>query len=469
MRLTYRRRRSSSTMRSTRPAARRPALPTVEGLERRDLLSTVVGLETPAQVGPMATGGTPSSIASGKLSQPDATGQGSSEHYTYETLKAQLQAWEDHYGPAAADLVQLERIGDAVMNYNAKNDPGYDPNDPRDAESRRGLWVLKISDRAHLDEGLKEPDLKYIANMHGNEPLGMEMSMRFIEALLQGYGTDRRITSLVDDNEIYVLPMMNPDGFAHGWRGNANNYNLNRSFPELAPLDPYASTKPAFADLLAALPRDNRGNVAVPEVEAVMRWSARHQFVLAANFHTGALVVNYPYDNDGDGTTGSGEYVESPDDALYRRLATIYASNSPYMSASSPFVTDGVRGITNGAEWFEIDGGMQDFDYRYFGTKHVTVELYDGYDYGTNRVPIDLDEHWAYNREPMLAYLDQGIRLIEGQSGPASSPVVAGLSADPAALVPLAASDPVWLGQVEGVAADLLASWEPGRKRRRVV
>jgi hypothetical protein len=64
---------------------------------------------------------------------------------------------------------------------------------------------------------------------------------------------------------------------------------------------------------------------------------------------------------------------------------------------------------------------MQDFDYRYFGTKHVTVELYPGYDYGAKNKPIDLAEQWANNRQSMLHYLEDGITLLQNYSGPSAA------------------------------------------------
>lgn len=384
-----------------------------EALERRELLSAVVGASTPdtldaglGQAAVLSDGGKAGGNA------PGGGGGTTAAQYTYESLKAKLEAWEDIYGAKGPNgtlgpnLCDLVRIGGGAQNYNpAKADPStYNPNDPRDVESTRGLWAIKISDNASSDEGLAEPDLKYIATMHGNEPLGMEMSMRFAEELLTKYSTDDSIKSFVDNNEIWVLPLMNPDGFANNQRTNYNGYDLNRSFPELVPLDPYATSKPALAALEANLPKDRKGNCLVPEVKAVMDWSAKHQFVLAANFHTGALLVNYPFDNDG--TTTTAHYALSPDDGIYRQLANTYAS--AYNDKSPIDMT-----TTNGAAWFVITGGMQDFDYRYFGTKHVTIELYSGYGYGTKKNPIDLNEQWGYNRGAMLAYLQVGVVLVD--------------------------------------------------------
>jgi hypothetical protein len=231
------------------------------------------------------------------------------------------------------------------------------------------------------------------------------------------------------------LPLMNPDGFVNDTRTNNNGQDLNRSFPELGgtanPVNPYDTVKPSLQTLEAALPKDKKGNCAVPEVKAMMDWSdpgqnAGRHFVLAANFHTGNVVVNYPFDYDGSLTP---HYAKAPgnDDALYQTLSKIYASNDPYIMANSPY-TDG---IVNGSYWKPITGGMQDFDYRYFGTKHVTIELYAGYDYGTKKAPLDVSQQWIYNKPAMLAYVEQGIPLVvPGWTYTASTP----LAAQPAAV-----------------------------------
>ena len=45
-----------------------------------------------------------------------------------------------------------------------------------------------------------EPEFKYVSTMHGNEPVGTEMCLYFVDLLLTDYGSDPRITSLVDEN-----------------------------------------------------------------------------------------------------------------------------------------------------------------------------------------------------------------------------------------------------------------------------
>jgi hypothetical protein len=177
---------------------------------------------------------------------------------------------------------------------------------------------------------------------------------------------------------------MNPDGYEAGSRFNAGYRDLNRDFPVWP--DGFDGTVFDGGDLNAA------GRE--PETRHVMTWSARESFTLAANLHTGALVVNYPYDDDGKGSVDS----PSPDDALFEYISRFYSMNNPTMWSQSPFPD----GIVNGAEWYYLPGGMQDWNYRYLGCNAVTLELSE------TKAPAaaSLPGHWEDNREAMLAYAE---------------------------------------------------------------
>lgn len=63
-----------------------------------------------------------------------------------------------------------------------------------------------------------EPEMKYIANMHGNEPIGRELLIHFAEFLcIQYYKKDFRIQRLVNETRLHILFSMNPDGFQEAY------------------------------------------------------------------------------------------------------------------------------------------------------------------------------------------------------------------------------------------------------------
>ena len=241
-----------------------------------------------------------------------------------------------------------------------------------------------------------KPEFKYISTMHGDEQVGTENCLYFIDHLLTNYGTDARVTQLVDSTVIWILPLMNPDGRELGTRYNAHGLDLNRSFPAYG------------ADFTGTIYDDVTVNTSgrEPEVARVMEWTAKHHFVLAANFHTGSLVVNYPYDDDG---LPSGVNSPSPDDTLFKNIALRYATpNLPmYNNNTAPYT----HGTVNGALWYVAVGGMQDWNYRYVGDNEMTIEL----SYTKTPSESQLPTLWTNNKESMLSYLEAvhiGVRGI---------------------------------------------------------
>lgn len=89
----------------------------------------------------------------------------------------------------------------------------------------RELIVLEISENVH-ERKLGEPMVKYVANMHGDEPVGRELMIYLAKYLLYNYGTDPRVTRLVNNTDIFIMPSMNPDGFEKSKVGGDPRSNL---------------------------------------------------------------------------------------------------------------------------------------------------------------------------------------------------------------------------------------------------
>ncbi|MCP4631567.1 MAG: T9SS type A sorting domain-containing protein [candidate division Zixibacteria bacterium] len=257
-----------------------------------------------------------------------------------------------------------------------------------DSEEGRKLIALKISDNVGSEEA--EPEVFYTSSMHGDETTGYPMMISLIEYLLTNYGSDPQATNLVNNLEIYINPLANPDGtYAGGnntvWgatRGNANGVDINRNFP-----DPEDGDHPD-------------GNAWQPETVAMMAFAEAHSFVISANFHGGAEVVNYPWD------TWSRRHA---DDDWWIDVSRDYA-DSAQANSPSGYMTDLDNGITNGYDWYTISGGRQDYMNFWHGCREVTIELSSTY-----TMPEDLlDDYWNYNRAALLCYIENALYGIRG-------------------------------------------------------
>ncbi|XP_072341182.1 carboxypeptidase M-like isoform X2 [Scyliorhinus torazame] len=208
------------------------------------------------------------------------------------------------------------------------------------------LWVLAIGKYPKVHT-VGIPDVKYIANIHGDEVVGREMLLQLIEHLVKMYKHDATITRLINNARIHIMPSMNPDGFEitqHEERSctysigryNKERVDLNRNFPD------------AF---------ENSTSATQPETKAVMNWILSETFVLSISLHGGAVVASYPYDNKQTDKQPAG-YSKCPDDDVFVYLAKNYSYNHLSMFSGeecerTPYFQDG---ITNGAEWYHFSG-----------------------------------------------------------------------------------------------------------------
>ncbi|MDP8233128.1 MAG: M14 family zinc carboxypeptidase [Candidatus Zophobacter franzmannii] len=252
----------------------------------------------------------------------------------------------------------------------------------------RAIYMLKISDNVASSEA--EPEVYYTGTMHGDETLCYVALLRLAYEICEGYGTDTELTDMVNNMEIYINPLSNPDGTFYGGensidssrRYNYNNVDLNRNF-----IDPDSNT-------------NGDGNATAIENTHQMNFASSHNFVLSANFHSGAEVVNYPWD------TWSTRHI---DDTWYQYVSRNYATSVQNLGPTDYF-DDQTNGITNGYDWYTTDGCRQDWMNYFQYCREVTIELSN-----TKILPdTDLDAYYGYNRQSLLNFLKEANYGIQG-------------------------------------------------------
>jgi hypothetical protein len=195
----------------------------------------------------------------------------------------------------------------------------------------RALWAVKISDNPGVDES--EPEVLFDGMHHAREPMSLEVQLHYMTWLCENYGTDPEATFLVDNREIWFIPIVNPDGYVYNettypqgggmWRKNRRDnegsscygvdpnrnydYEWGTSGISFNPCgDTYCGPN-AFSE---------------PEIQAYRDFVLDHEFVTNITFHSVAGMVLLPWGYD---------YTEqTPDDALFRVMADEMAKYNGY-------------------------------------------------------------------------------------------------------------------------------------------
>jgi len=253
----------------------------------------------------------------------------------------------------------------------------------------RDILALRITD--NINEKEAEPEFLYSSSIHGDETTGYVLMLRLIDYLLNGYGNNPRLTNMVDEIDIYICPLANPDGSYHGGnnsiygaqRGNSLGVDMNRNYP-----DPEDGPHPD-------------GNPWQTETKHFMNFAEEHNFVMGANIHGGMEVLNYPWDTWPD---------LAADDDWWIYVCREYA-DTVHVNAVSGYMTAYNNGITNGYQWYSIAGGRQDYMNYFHQTREFTLEISDVKLLPASQLPT----LWDYNYRSFLNYLEQAFYGVRGR------------------------------------------------------
>jgi hypothetical protein len=194
----------------------------------------------------------------------------------------------------------------------------------------RSIWCLKISDHAGTTED--EPACFFNGATHAREPLSTQCCVAFAARLLSEYGRDSVSTWLVDNREIYVVPVMNPDGYVYNsdsggavsnWRKNRRSpappdvgVDLNRNYGYKWGYDNWGSShRPQDETYRGPAPFSE------PETQAI------RDFLATCKPHTGMDLHTYGQYNMYPWAYGN---VRPPDQAMLEEVVDTFQSNNHY-------------------------------------------------------------------------------------------------------------------------------------------
>lgn len=282
------------------------------------------------------------------------------EYPTYDAYESMMMNWAETY----SDICSLIELGTL--------------------ESGRKLLLIRIND----DETKSKPKVLLTSTIHGDETTGYILMLCLIDELLTAEGLPE-VNNVRNNIDLFICPNANPDGTYHkgnhtvngATRNNASGIDMNRNYPDRVEGNHPDGKKYAL------------------ETELFMGLADEYQFTMAANYHGGAEVVNYPWDN------GKSRHV---DDEWWQMVSRQYADLA--QEENPDYMTDRNDGITNGADWYMIYGSRQDYMNYYQQCRELTVEC------STTKCPpaSDLPMYWSYNRNSIYAFLNQVLFGIHG-------------------------------------------------------
>jgi hypothetical protein len=201
------------------------------------------------------------------------------------------------------------------------------------------ILAMRVTDNPQIEEA--EPEFRILGPHHGDEKIATEITLSFLQYVLASYDTSTAIHNLVDSTELWVIPIVNVDGFVLNQRENANGIDLNRDYGYR--WSGMGGSPSPFSQ---------------PETRLIRQHSIDNNICMEFAYHSAAAYVNYLWDN---------HPADPPDSGLVMALAQQYA-DSTYGSNTTQLDT------INGYGWYEVDGSCQDAGFGLHGNLAYTIE-----------------------------------------------------------------------------------------------
>jgi len=238
----------------------------------------------------------------------------------------------------------------------------------------RTIYGVKISDNVAVDED--EPEILFNANQHAREHLTTEQAFYLANLLTDSYGSDSRITNLVNGREFWIIPMVNPDGVEYdiatgsyrSWRKNrqpnstATGTDLNRNWAYQWGCCGGSSTSGSSETY--------RGTAAfsAPETQRLRdfvlsrRINNVQQIKVNVDIHTYGQLILWPY---GYKTADTGTDMTVDQRSMFATIGQQMAATNQYTpeQASDLYIADGII-----IDWMFFNQGITSYTFELFPT-----------------------------------------------------------------------------------------------------
>lgn len=198
------------------------------------------------------------------------------------------------------------------------------------------------------------PQVLYTAVHHAREPISLSATLFYMWYLLENYATNDEVKNIVDNTEMFFIPVVNPDGYIYNettnpdgggmWRKNRRDFNdgtfgvdNNRNYDYWVNGDSNQSIWNTLGVSATTTGDTYPGTSAIsePENQAVQYFVENHNFKVALNAHTYSNLLLYPYGYDLN--------IPSPDDSYFNKISGIMVSQNGFTNeiASALYAASG--------------------------------------------------------------------------------------------------------------------------------
>ncbi|HTW90782.1 MAG TPA: M14 family zinc carboxypeptidase [bacterium] len=288
-------------------------------------------------------------------------------YHTYEQVCSTMTALASAY-PL---ICRLETLGFSVQN--------------------RAILMMRVTHSPQTEKA--EPEFRILGPHHGDEKIGTEITLSFLQYVLSSYDTSPPIHNLLVSTELWVVPIVNVDGFVLNQRENANGIDLNRDYGYR--WSGMGNSPSPFSQ---------------PETRLIRQHDLDNNISMEFAYHSAASYVNYLWDN---------HPADPPDSGLIQALAQQYA-DSTYGSGTTRLTP------INGYSWYEVDGSCQDASFGLFGNLAYTIETKQP------TAQAQIDSICVANRRALLGMIQAADHGISGlvRDSATGTPLFARISVD---------------------------------------
>lgn len=294
------------------------------------------------------------------------------KYHTYQEMLGEIQQATQRSG-----IATLHDIGDTWQKVHG--------------EANRDLWAVHISGKGNAEQ---KPGIIFLGNHHARELVTVEIPLRLINLLTSNYGKDPEITRLVDTRDIWIVPMVNPDGHIRAeqganWRKNMNSngggryrgVDLNRNYG-------YKFNTGGSSSRPSSDTYHGGSAFSEPETQAIRDFiKSRPNLKIMMSYHSFSNLILYPW----------GHTAQRVGDPKLVEMANHLGKLTGYRPQQA-------------ADLYVASGITDDYTYGELGLMSFTTEIGswgDGFDPPYSRV----DRFWDENRPAALYLLDMAGKL----------------------------------------------------------